>query len=242
MAKKLHPLYVVFSGNICSGKDTIIDLIRQRNKLEVPGIKVTFLKEAVNNDKDVLKAFYDDQKITTFPFEISTLGARLVLSSSINNFPGIVIGNRNVIEARHTFVEHAFSSGFLNGMQIGMYDLVLRTAVDNKTLISPDVVFFLDVPDPEILYKRKGQRADSGEEGMSLDYLKELIPYFDKFKNNMPDYYKNWGLKVPKFIVLDASKDITEMPKIAEHCEKIIMESFKEKFPLKIVSSEEQYY
>ena len=240
MGKKLHPLYVVFSGNICSGKDTIIDLIKRRNNLEE--IKVTFLKESVNNDKDVLKAFYDDRKTSTFPFEISTLGARLVLSSSINNFSGVVIGNRNVLEARHTFVEQAFASGFLNGMQIGMYDLVLRTAIDNKTLISPDVVFFLDVSDSEILFKRKGERSDSGEENMSLDYLKELVPYFEKFKNNFIEIYKFWGLKVPKLIILNASGDISDMPDLADHCERVIIESFKEKFPLKTIGTEDLYY
>ncbi len=242
MTKKLNPLYVIFSGNICSGKDTIIDLLQKNGKLKSLGYQITCLKEAINNDKDVLKAFYDDMKTTTFPFEISTLGSRLVLSSSINNFSGIVIGNRNVIEARHTFVEHAFASSFLNGMQLGMYDLVLRTAINDKVLIAPDVVFFLDVQDPEILFKRKGLRSDHGEEHLTLTYLKELIPYFDNLKNNFSDIYKQWGLKVPKFIILDASVDISQMPILVEHCEKVIIESYKEKFPLKSFGKEDLYY
>jgi deoxyadenosine/deoxycytidine kinase len=240
MAKKLHPLYVIFSGNICSGKDTLIDMLRNNKKLE--SFQITFLKEAINNDKDVLKAFYDDMKSTTFPFEISTLGSRLVLSSCINNFPGIVIGNRNVIEARHTFVEHAFEKGFLNGMQIGMYDLVLRTAIDNKTLISPDIVFFLDISDPELLFRRKSQRSDHGEENLSKEYLEELIPYFENLKTNFTEIYKQWGLKIPKLVILDASLDITQMPILVELCEKAIIEAYKEKFPLKTISTEEQYY
>ena len=242
MNKKLHPLYVVFSGNICSGKDTVIELLKKSGKLESLGYQITYLKEAINNDKDVLKAFYDQRKITTFPFEISTLGARLVLCSSINNFPGIVIGNRNVIEARHTFVEQAFNEGYLNGMQIGMYDLILRTAISDKTLISPDVVFLLDISDAEKLFKRKGQRSDQGEDSLSLEYLQGLVPYFEKLKTNFEEIYKNWGLKAPKLVLLDASKDISEMPQLVEQCEKVIVEAYKEKFPLKFYGKEDLYY
>jgi len=73
---------------------------------------------------------------------------------------------------------------------------------------------------------------------------KKLLTKFkyENFKNNFAEIYKSWGLKVPKLIILDASGDISSMPDLAEHCERIIIESFKEKFPLKTISKEDLYY
>lgn len=221
------PFYVVFSGNICSGKDTVIDEIKLGRRFESLNIPLTFLREAVNNDPDVLRNYYEDQERMTFPFEMATLGSRLVLYGNLVKLQGIVFGNRNVIEARHIFVEHGSDNGLLNGMQIGMYDLLLRTGIDQGLLVSPDLVFFMDVQDPEILFRRKETRSDKGEENLKLNYLQELVGYYNRFRENFESIYKQWRLPVPKLFVLDASGDISEMPKLAKECERIILREYR---------------
>ena len=151
--KRGDNIYAVFSGHMCTGKDTIIDALKARGKLKNilgPHSKVHYLSEAVNHDQDVLNCFYNNMQDTTEFFELGTLCFRSVLGSIIQNTRGIVIGNRHVIEARQTFVEHSRSlkkenQKFFDETATGVYDMLLRRAMEKGVIAIPDIVFFLNL-------------------------------------------------------------------------------------------------
>ncbi|MBI5797960.1 deoxynucleoside kinase [Candidatus Woesearchaeota archaeon] len=234
---KRDNVYVCFSGPICAGKDTIIDLLRARGNLEPllePEHQVFYLSEAINHDTAVLDAYYQDQNRTGIPFELATLCTRLVLASSIPKKQGIVIGNRHIIEARHTFVEYAQrtrdtkADPFFREAE-GYYDSLLHIALKNGTLPIPDITFYLDVSDPEIILKRNRTRNAAGEGSINTEYLKGITEEFRRYIANFEQIHQNWSVKSPRLKVFDASVKKEGLAKIAEECEKIIGEAYRQR-------------
>lgn len=216
-------LYVVFSGHICAGKSTLIQELKNHNNLRNLG-DIHFLEEAVNHDKLVLDAYYADPKSTAFSFEISTLGARLTLGNSIKKQKDIVIGDRNIIEARETFVKYNHDKKIISDSQLIIYDQIIIDGVNSGLLRSPDLVIFLDVPNVDILIERQKGRLAPGEKNLDLKYINDLAPYFSRYKDNFENaYWQAYRLRVPRLEILDASNDVQSL---AERCEQVITEMY----------------
>jgi len=234
---KKERIYVVFQGNICTGKDTLIKTLKERGVLKKIirpdiGEGVYFQSEAINHDQEVLGNYYGDMLRTTEFFEIGSLCNRAVLSGSINNKKGIIIGNRHVLEARHTFVTNSSmmvddNKKFLDETGVGIYDLLLRRAIERGLIPIPDVVFFLYVDNFNILVDRNKKRADVGEKNIDLGYLKSISFHFDNYRKNFEKVYRYvWNVEPPKIIEINTSGDIESDSKLinywADICEREI--------------------
>ncbi len=231
-------VYAVFSGHICTGKDTIIDALKERGILKEivgPGSTVHVLTEAVNHDQDVLAGYYGNMADTTEFFELGTLCFRSVLSSIIEKKRGVVLGNRHVIEARQTFVEHSRSlkdnnQKYFDETATGVYDMLLRRAMEKGVIPIPDIVFFLFVDDTDILIERNNKRGDPGEKSITPHYIKSVAPYFDKYRRNFKEIYEFWGVPPPKLVEINVSnsfisdKDFLNM--VASRCEEEIQKMY----------------
>jgi len=238
-------VYVVFQGNICTGKDTLINALKERGVLaklirEDIGESVHFQSEAVNHDKEVLGNYYGDMLKTTEFFEIGSLCSRAILSGAINKKKGIVIGNRHVFEARHTFVINSSmmhsddGKKFLDETGVGIYDLLLRRAVEKGLIPMPDIVFFLYVDNPDVLIERNKKRADSGEKSIKPEYLKLISNHFDNYRKNFEKIYRYmWNVEPPKIIELNTTGNIESDSKLinywADLCEREIEKVYREK-------------
>ena len=220
----MNPTYVVFSGQICAGKDELINTLKRRNNL---GKDVHYLREAVNHDGDVLDGYYSDQKATGEFFDLGTLCFRTVLTSTIRNKHGIVIGNRHPLEARATFIRYGGENNLLDATAIGMHDIVLRRGLEKNLIPIPDLVFYLDVVDPEILIKRNKSRQATGEENLAAQYIRDIAHFFGRYRDNFEEMYNQFGVATPELVVLDSSIDYSMNPNIlerlAEDCENKIL-------------------
>ncbi|MBT3324514.1 deoxynucleoside kinase [archaeon] len=241
MKEKGDNIYVVFSGHMCTGKDTIIEILEKRGnlpKIAGPNAKVHILSEAVNHDQDVLASFYKNMEDTTEFFELGTLCFRSVLSSIISKVRGIVVGNRHVIEARQTFVEHSRSlknedKRFFDETATGVYDMLLRRAIEKGIIPIPEIVFFLFVDDDNILIERNKKRNDPGEKSIDPEYIKNLSVYFENYRKNFADIYNFFGVPVPKLVEINTSVDLFQdeqaLQQIAERCEDEIRKAYAKK-------------
>lgn len=243
MAKEGGAVYVVFIGNICAGKDTIIEHLKKRKILEkniYENESVTYLQEAVNYDPAVLEGYYADMQRNTEPFEYASLSARIILANKIRTYKGIVIGNRYVIEGRNIFVNvnsrqrDDGQAPFMNPIGVAAYDLILNHAIQ-QGLPMPDLAIFLDVKDPEILFKRIAKRGVEAEKAVTLNYLTDLNNVYQEFKNNFANLHKARNVKPPRLVVIDTSGNMEEDPnfldRIAEVSEAEILQTYKEKNP-----------
>tara|TARA_Y100000310_G_scaffold345776_1_gene469696 strand:+ start:824 stop:1576 length:753 start_codon:yes stop_codon:yes gene_type:complete len=233
-------LYVVFSGHICTGKDSIIDVLKIRgelDKLVSQDAKVHFLSEVVNHDKEVLDGYYGNMADTTEFFEIGTLCYRSILSSAIKHMRGIIIANRHVIEARQTFVEnsrlmHDDGKKYFDETATGMYDMMLRRAMEKGVVPIPDIVFFLFVDDPQILVERNLKRGDPGEKAIKAEYIKQLNPFFERYRKKFNEIYEFWGVRPPKLVEINTSHDMETneqfMQMLAKRVEEEIAKSYSD--------------
>lgn len=226
----MNPTYIVFSGHICAGKDELINTLKQRNNL---GKDVHYLREAINHDEDVLDGYYSNQKETGEFFDLGTLCFRTVLTSTISSKEGIVIGNRHPLEARATFIRYGGENNILNATAIGVHDIVLRRGLEKNLIPIPDLVFYLDVSNPEILVQRNRIRQGAGEKNLAGDYIRDLAPFFRRYKDNFEEIYHQFAVLPPELVVLDSSIDYNEdshiLEKIAEECEKKILSLHRKK-------------
>ena len=235
MKDKGDNIYVVFSGHMCTGKDTIIEILEKRGnlpKIAGPNAKVHILSEAVNHDQDVLASFYKNMEDTTEFFELGTLCFRSVLSSIISKVRG------HVIEARQTFVEHSRSlknegQRFFDETATGVYDMLLRRAIEKGIIPIPEIVFFLFVDDDNILIERNNKRNDPGEKSIDPEYIKNLSAYFENYRRNFADIYNFFGVPVPKLVEINTSVDLFQdeqaLNLIAEKCEEEIRKAYANK-------------
>lgn len=241
MAKEGGAVYVVFIGNICAGKDTIIEHLKKRGVLEKQIYKnesVIYLQEAVNHDPTVLESYYGDMARNTEPFEYASLSARIILANKIRSYKGIVIGNRYVIEGRSIFVNvnsRQREDGrppFINPIGVATYDLILNHALQ-QGLPMPDLAIFLEVKDPEVLFKRIAKRGVNAEQGITKEYITDLNNVYEDFKNNFAVIHKARNLTPPRLVVIDTSdnmeEDLTFLDRITEVSEAEILKIYKEK-------------
>jgi len=191
------------------------------------GEQVHYLSEAVNHDPDVLNGYYSDQKGTGEFFDLGTLCFRTVLTSTIKEKKGIVIGNRHPLEARATFIRYGGEHDILDATAIGLHDIILRRGIEKNVIPIPDMVLYLDVADPEILIKRNQMRMAGGEENLAAQYLRDLAPYFARYRDHFQDIYHQLGVRVPKLEIIDSSsdkyQDSTCLERLAAICEQRIL-------------------
>lgn len=238
-----EPVYIVIIGNICAGKDTLIEQLKQRKILEkniYETESVTYLQEAVNHDPMVLEGYYSDLKRNTAPFEYASLASRIILANKIKSQKGIVIGNRYVLEGRNIFVNvnskkrEDNTDPYLTPIGVAIYDLILNHAIQ-QGLPMPDLAIFLEVKDPEILHKRIAKRGIAAEQSITQEYITDLNNVYNDFKINFKELHRARNLKPPRLVILDASGDNDEdsdfLDRLAETTEAEIIQTYKEKNP-----------
>jgi deoxyadenosine/deoxycytidine kinase len=201
-------VYAVFSGNICTGKDTVIDALRGNPVLTGAYGDVHFQREAVNHDQEILAAYHARRKDCGFYMELATLSLRAMLSSGIKERNGLVVGNRHAIEARQTFGALSMLDGIVSDAQMEIHDDLLRGAIEMGIIPVPDLVFFLYVSNVGILQERNIRRGDEGESGMNPEYLEHLQKMFEVYRTHFDSVYERLGLKIPKLVEIDTSFDV----------------------------------
>jgi len=151
---------VVIDGNIGAGKTT------QLNMLEKLGAKV--FKEPI--DEWPLKEFYANPKKGIFPLQMA------VLRTVSDRGPGIY--ERSLFSSRWVFWEWAKSRNLAEHEKTYEYFY-------EKHSWSPDVYIFLK-KSPEECYLHISSRRQTGDDKVSLKYLRELDDLYTKLLLHIP--------------------------------------------------------
>ena len=151
---------VVIDGNIGAGKTT------QLNMLEKLG--ATVFKEPI--DEWPLKEFYENPKKGIFPLQMA------VLRTVRDQGPGIY--ERSLFSSRWVFWEWAKSRNLVEHEKTYEYFY-------EKHKWSPDVYIFLS-KSPEECYLHISSRRQTGDDKISLHYLRELDSLYKKLIMTIP--------------------------------------------------------
>jgi deoxyadenosine/deoxycytidine kinase len=156
---------VVIDGNIGSGKTT------QLNLLEKKGWMVK--REPI--EKWPLELFYKDKSRWALLLQLKIFQTLQPIKSK-----GVVVYERCLLSTRYVFWEY-----LLQKKLVLPEEDEVHSAVYEKEVWYPDIYIFLS-KEPEKALEHIKQRKQTGDSGISLDYLKDL----DKL-------YRNMILKVP---------------------------------------------
>ena len=171
-------------GNIGSGKSTLLDNLRNYYKNNKT---VVFLKEPVDeweNIKDkfgntMLEKFYSDQKRYSFSFQMMAFISRLVLLKDTikQNKDAIIITERSLITDKSVFAKMLYDMDNIEDVEYQIYVKWFDHFVSEFPISK---IIYVNC-DPQICFNRIIERSRTGENEITLDYLKKCNDYH----NNM---------------------------------------------------------
>ncbi len=211
-------MYLV-EGNIGAGKSTLLSLISKN----MPSIEVVF--ESVNtwNKQDhgssLLSHFYEDAHRWSYTMETFTMFTRIEehLREQKKENPFKII-ERSLYSGYYCFALNGYQQGYMTPIEWSLYTQWFTFLVENGCKRPHGFIYLKS--SPETCYQRTLKRSRSGEESISLTYLKEIHEQHEDFlikKKNI-----NNSLKEVPVLVLDRSYEFeNDQDALDEYLEKI---------------------
>jgi deoxyadenosine/deoxycytidine kinase len=169
--------YVAVSGNIASGKSSLVSVLAAEL-----GWKPYL--ESIDGHP-FLSDFYRDGTRWGFHTQIYFLSRQLLQHSEITKTEVSLCQDRNIWEGYEVFVKELHKEGVLDDREFNIYSSII-SAVSN-CFRRPDLLVYLRVPIP-ILMERIYRRRRDYEKGITKDYLERLNHRYETWKNSINDY------------------------------------------------------
>ncbi|KAJ1413067.1 P-loop containing nucleoside triphosphate hydrolase protein, partial [Ochromonadaceae sp. CCMP2298] len=176
-----NPILVSIEGNIGAGKSTLLKTLRETHS------EWTFIDEPVSTwstirneqDESILEVFYKDRKRWSYTFQNCALLTRYqnienaVRDASIMGKvgPQVFLTERCLDTDYHVFTKMLCDEGSIDKMELHLYHRLLSQLKSTATPLSAIVHVNTS---PEECATRIRERARSGEDAISLDYLQSL--------------------------------------------------------------------
>ncbi len=170
--------YIAISGNIGSGKSTILNLLRERLNKK----KYTFIDEPVETWKSIkdknginaLQHYYNDPQKNGFNLQMLALITRIEKMKQANEEEGkIFIGERCLHEDKEVFAKLSTDDGFISGIEYQTYKHYFKAF----KIKEPTKIFYINLKPKDCLERIK-ERGREEEADITLDYLKKLHLYY----------------------------------------------------------------
>lgn len=166
-------------GNVGVGKSTLLEHIETLGNpniilLKEPVDAWTSLRD--NNGENILEKFYRDPKTYAFPFQVLAFHTRLyTLKKVVNENPTaeVILCERSLHADGHIFAKMLYDDGMIDDISYKIYEKMYEDGINQFPLAG---IIYLDV-EPEICAERIVKRGRSGEEDISMDYLKRCHEY-----------------------------------------------------------------
>lgn len=175
-----RPNIISIEGNIGAGKST---LLREMEKIikEKNITSICILQEPLHlwsNVKDtktgetILEKFYKDNDAWAFPFQIMAFNTRLSeMRRIIKENPNcqLIICERSLEADANVFAKMLYQDGKIDDI---CYQIYRQTYSMSEEEFRMNGIVFLNIP-PDVCAQRIQKRGRSGEDNISLDYLKK---------------------------------------------------------------------
>jgi len=193
----------LLEGNIGAGKTTLLKKIKE----EIPFLNVIF--EPVNQwhngiaGKSLLSDFYKDSKRWAYTLETFAMTCRIreYLKESINTSNKIM--ERSIFSGHYCFAKNDFINGYMTKLEWEIYKNWFSFLVSNKVPMPAGFIYLKT--DPEVSLERIKKRARTGEQKITLDYLKDLDKRHKEFLIDKTDISAE--LKKVPILSLDCNFD-----------------------------------
>jgi len=156
---------VVIDGNIGSGKTTQLNLLEQK--------RWTVQREPIDNWP--LELFYKDKSRWALLLQMKILQTLQPVETK-----DVVIYERCLLSTRYVFWEHLLQKKLVRPEENDVYCYQY-----DKDTWFPDLYIFLSKT-PEVAFQHIKSRKQSGDSGVSLDYLRDLDVLYTRMLTNVP--------------------------------------------------------
>jgi len=156
---------VVIDGNIGSGKTTQLNLLGKAGW--------TVQREPI--DDWPLELFYKDKSRWALLLQLKILQTLQPVKTR-----DVIVYERCLLSTRHVFWEHLLQKKLVRPEEHDAYSYQYE-----KDTWFPDVYIFLSKT-PEVAFQHIKKRKQSGDSGVSLDYLKDLDVLYARMLTNVP--------------------------------------------------------
>ena len=171
---------VSIEGNIGSGKSTLLDSLSS---------EFVVIKERI--DQWPLAEFYQDQARWAFPLQI-----RILQTMKKPTILDVVFHERCPSTSNKVFWTHLMEN-HLSGIENIIYQDVY-----NKYHWDPDYHIYLKST-PEFCFENIKKRNQTGDDGVTMEYLKELHELYEKHMMTIPGLVTIDAMRDPKLVHLD---------------------------------------
>lgn len=197
----------IVEGNIGSGKSTFLSLLKNA----CPTFKI--IQEPVHNwaaeryGQSLLEEFYKQPTRWAFTLETFAMLARsLDHVKNQKNHSAPVVMERSIYSGHYCFAKNGYQDGYFNDIEWEVYNKWADFILLEKC--QPPLGFIYLRANPEICHKRMHKRNRSGEELVSLEYLRKIHTQHENFLITKSALDKNlWHVPV---LILDVDKDFQE--------------------------------
>ena len=184
-------LFITIDANIGAGKTNACHAIT--SAAVSSGWNARVLEEPTHHPKfnHFLQRYYDDlssgeNKGGGFAMQMFMLCQRyeqhkLAVEQAWGD-QGMVVVQDRPIYGDTVFATTAMERGFMSAEEYELYVNIYKNM--SRDVMPPDIFVFLDVS-PEVCYDRMHSRGRSQEEGVPLDYLKQLYDNYQKLLGEM---------------------------------------------------------
>lgn len=195
-------MYIAISGNIGSGKTTLVDILSKR-------LGFTPYYEKIDNP--YLDDFYKDMNRWAFQLQIAFLGKKIEQLFSILEEGSNIIQDRTMYEEAYIFVENLKSMGLIATRDYNTYMHFFN--VISSVIPQPDVVVYLKAS-TDTLLSQIFKRGREYELNIEREYLESLNLLYERWINEI---YKG------KVVVIDMDEyDFFLNPEILDKIEEEI--------------------
>ncbi len=201
---------IAIEGNIGVGKSTFTQILKKNfeNSTIVSEPVDMWLNIKNSNGDNILGMFYKDTQRWAYTFQnLAYITRMMKIEDAIRNTNGVLFLDRSLGTDRNVFEKMLYDDKLLNEIEHKMYnlwyDFYHKYVNDN----SNQIYIYLRC-DPEIAYARISKRGREEEKNISLEYLKKLH-----------DYHEKWLIDLDNVIIIDCNQDFEHD---LEYQEKII--------------------
>jgi len=218
------PILVSIEGNIGAGKSTLLTSLRENYPqwIYIDEPVEAWSKILNDNGESILEVFYKDRKRWSYTFQNCALLTRYQnIESAVMNVnqrpsdtasssPLVFFTERCLDTDYHVFTKMLRDESSIDKLELELYERLLNQL---KTTASPlSAIIYVNTP-PEQCMDRIKQRSRSGEDAISIEYLKAI------------DYYQmKWidSTTVPTF---KCSSDVSNTEPIRRFIDYLILTS-----------------
>jgi len=210
--QKDNKLLLIVEGNIGAGKSTFLRLIGKF--LQAQLVYEPHTRWQNINGENLLDHFYKDTQRWAYTFQSYAFLTRVIEQrehARINTKPLQVL-ERSVYSDRYIFAKNAHELGFMSTLEWNLYKEWFSWFIDNYAQ-SPSAFIYLQT-DPEVCYRRLIKRNRLEENGVGLEYIKQLHEKHEQWLVHK-EFVSPSIAKTP-VLVLECNEDFEESIKLQE--------------------------